>query len=230
MTQLHSFTQSGLGQAPFSLCAPSHPDAQKNTAFFCEHCGRMLRNRYFVRAADGKVSVVGSSCVEKTGDAGLVAGIKRQQRELKAQARMAQHEARAKAREDAERQHFGGKTREERLAELQQQRTALLAEASAEIMDLAAIGILRKAPGSFAEGMIARACELQPLTENMVSIIISMVTKAMSGGARSNSAAYQNAAGKAEAAVAELQATIARFAQRDNEIQAKRSDTTYAKV
>ena len=226
----HTFTQSGLGAAPFSICSPNNPDAQKNTAFFCEHCGRMLRNRFFVRSADGKVSVVGSSCVEKTGDEGLIAGVKRQQREAKAQARMAQHEAKAQAWEEAERKHFGGKTRDECLNELQRQSDQLLAEASAAIMELEAVAILRKAPGSFAAAMIARACELQPFTKSMEDIIAAMVTKAKAGGARSNSAAFQEAALQAKPVVAEFLAKVEEYAQRHEELRTKRADIAYAKV
>lgn len=81
---MHVFEISGLGKAPFSL---SKPD-ETNECFFCEHCGTILKNRYFIKSSDGKVSVVGVDCLNKTGDRGLIDSVKAEKRKKKEKDRL----------------------------------------------------------------------------------------------------------------------------------------------
>jgi hypothetical protein len=89
---MHVFTRSNLGVAPFrcvgvfSDTGPHlYPQADGTTIEIgspgqamgvCAHCGTGIADCYKIRSADGKEFVVGSSCVEKTGDAGLIKSYK----------------------------------------------------------------------------------------------------------------------------------------------------------
>lgn len=87
-TDLHVFEAAGLGTAPFRYLgftelrgpikilengvwnglesgAPGQPMGT------CAYCGQGIAICCEIRSADGKTFVVGSDCVEKTGDAGL---------------------------------------------------------------------------------------------------------------------------------------------------------------
>lgn len=92
---LHPFEASGLGLAPFHLMAvasfASKAMAEQNPTAYqnemaaaaatarrygvhlgtCQHCGMNLTHNYIIKSNDGKYSVVGSQCVEKTKDPGL---------------------------------------------------------------------------------------------------------------------------------------------------------------
>ena len=65
-THIHTFTASGLGTAPFSFAGVD----EKSDG--CRHCGAPIRNRFHIVSADGVRSVVGSTCILKTGDKGLI--------------------------------------------------------------------------------------------------------------------------------------------------------------
>ena len=79
---LHVFERAGLGKAPFhcigmeektfQACqgAPIQPGGS------CKYCGQGIRYVYIVRGRDGRCFGVGSDCVAKTGDAGLIRSYK----------------------------------------------------------------------------------------------------------------------------------------------------------
>lgn len=90
-TAIHCFEKSGLGKAPFrcvglfSLPSPSlaerNPDAFNNAlrelprgvgCGSCQYCGTAIMHNFLIQSADGMRFVVGSDCVARTGDAGLV--------------------------------------------------------------------------------------------------------------------------------------------------------------
>ena len=89
---MHVFERSKLGVAPFRCVGVfekvgplviSTAGGVTTTAGspgqpmgVCDHCGASLRDCYQIRSADGRVFIVGSSCVEKTGDAGLIKSYK----------------------------------------------------------------------------------------------------------------------------------------------------------
>jgi hypothetical protein len=84
----HVFTKSGLGIGPFRCVGVFQkvgpivmPDGTEigspgQAMGVCAHCGTGIADCYQIRSADGKQFVVGSSCVEKTGDAGLIKSYK----------------------------------------------------------------------------------------------------------------------------------------------------------
>jgi len=78
----------GYADRVYQACqgAPIQPGAS------CEHCGTAIRHTYTIRAADGFTFVVGSDCVAKTGDAGLIKEIKTFQAERRAIAREARRQ------------------------------------------------------------------------------------------------------------------------------------------
>lgn len=79
---LHVFERAGLGKAPFrcvgmvekvyQACqgAPVQPGGS------CDYCGNGIRYCFQVKGADGKLFEVGSDCVMRTGDAGLIRSYK----------------------------------------------------------------------------------------------------------------------------------------------------------
>lgn len=63
---LHCFEHAGLGRAPFSIAGfrkePSH----------CAFCGTGILWQVLVQSADGRRFHVGSDCMQRCGDAGLI--------------------------------------------------------------------------------------------------------------------------------------------------------------
>lgn len=99
---VHKFEAAGLGKAPFQLVgfdrrvgpirrmvdfgngavevevgAPGQPMGS------CDYCGTGIADCYVIQSADGKKFVVGSTCVNKTGDAGLRRAMAPHKRRLK---------------------------------------------------------------------------------------------------------------------------------------------------
>ena len=85
---LHVFTRSGLGLAPFrcvgvyqdigpkTMADGSQVGSEGQAMGTCAHCGTGIADCYQIKSADGKVFSVGSSCVNKTGDVGLIKSFK----------------------------------------------------------------------------------------------------------------------------------------------------------
>jgi hypothetical protein len=80
-SNLHVFEAANLGTAPFAL---DHVTGEGGN---CEYCGTSIVWRFYIKGLDGKVFFVGSDCVMKTGDAGLMrrvdAEVKRRQNEAR---------------------------------------------------------------------------------------------------------------------------------------------------
>jgi hypothetical protein len=93
--KIHVFEAAGLGKAPFKVVGlailpdPSlgehNPDAYQNAlralpkdvpVGVCRYCGTALKNNYIVQDATGRKFAVGSECVAKTGDAGMISKAK----------------------------------------------------------------------------------------------------------------------------------------------------------
>ena len=143
MEKIHVFEAAGLGKAPFKLVGifelPSkalqeaNPDAYNNALRSlplhvgmgtCHFCGHAIMVNCMIQSADGKKFMVGTDCVAKTGDKGLVDKVKMERRK---QAREKREEKRRaefrKAAEDrkahmelelkAQRERNGGLTDEE---------------------------------------------------------------------------------------------------------------------
>lgn len=202
---IHTFTVSGLGEAPFSLCHPNALEARANTAFYCEHCGTTLKNRFFVKSNDGKVSVVGIDCLSKTGDQGLIDGEKRLRQKLRDEAREARVNAAMAEREAEDRQRFGGKSREEVIATLEAKIEALQS-AHMEAVEAHPATDLLSLHG-FELAMTHRAYSGESFSKGMLSTLVSIFAKKKSG-ARKNSKAYKEALPEAQALAGDYQELI----------------------
>jgi len=64
--EVHMFEASGLGKAPYKF---TYYDDLKGT---CQYCGHNLHYRFWLNSADGKTFHVGSDCVLRSGDEGLI--------------------------------------------------------------------------------------------------------------------------------------------------------------
>ena len=78
----HVFESAGLGAAPFRLMGceekhfQAHPDAPKQAGGSCDYCGHAIVLFCHIKSADGRRFKVGSDCVAKAGDAGLMRAYK----------------------------------------------------------------------------------------------------------------------------------------------------------
>ena len=122
---LHAFEKSGLGTAPFycvGMCEiPSTSLAEHNPTAYamamadlprdlsigsCAYCGMGIKYNFIVKGATGRRFVVGSECVNRTGDAGLVKAVKGERTRIareKRDMRRSQAAAERKAAYEAER-------------------------------------------------------------------------------------------------------------------------------
>ena len=104
MTNTHKFTESGLGEAPFRFVdVDEKPDG-------CRHCGTGIRIRFHIVSADGVRSVVGSTCIEKTGDQGLIDIAKAEKNRRAREKAQAKRHAAIDAEFQAQRDRNGGLT------------------------------------------------------------------------------------------------------------------------
>jgi len=104
MTNTHKFTESGLGEAPFRFVdVDEKPDG-------CGHCGTGIRIRFHIVSADGVRSVVGSTCIQKTGDQGLIDIAKAEKNRRAREKAQAKREAQWAANIQAQRDRNGGLT------------------------------------------------------------------------------------------------------------------------
>lgn len=131
---IHKFEDAGLGRAPYTYVR--EVDRGRNNPGSCNYCGTAIRYEQVIEDASGKRFVVGSDCICKSGDEGLIPFVteaEKQRRwakaaaaeEVRLQKRRAEHEAQL----SAEREKNGGLTDEE-LAE--QNYAAKLAAIKAE--------------------------------------------------------------------------------------------------
>ena len=81
MPMIHIFEAAGLGKAPFKF---SHV---VTGGTHCQFCATAIVYQFWLKDANGKSFFVGSDCVMKTGDAGLIkiveAEVKRHQKALR---------------------------------------------------------------------------------------------------------------------------------------------------
>lgn len=78
---VHQFEYAKLGKAPYQYLGIQRACAS------CEFCNTPISYKFYLKGADGKVFFVGSDCIEKSGDAGLIrvidADVKRLQKEVR---------------------------------------------------------------------------------------------------------------------------------------------------
>lgn len=74
----HVFEAAGLGKAPFRCIGEIEktyqacPGAPIQVGGSCDYCGTGIRYQYIIKDATGRTFKVGSECVRKTKDAGLI--------------------------------------------------------------------------------------------------------------------------------------------------------------
>lgn len=82
MIGLHVFERAGLGTAPFRFVGMEEktfqacPGAPVQPGSSCDYCGTGIRYVCHILASDGRRFKVGSDCVAKTGDNGLIRAFK----------------------------------------------------------------------------------------------------------------------------------------------------------
>lgn len=95
----HPFETSGCGVAPFravgfrKMTFQAAPGEPIKAGGMCDHCGTAIMNAYVIREAGGNTFVVGSSCVDKTGDADLADGKAKVDRKRRAAEKVAKQRA-----------------------------------------------------------------------------------------------------------------------------------------
>lgn len=220
----HPWQDAGLGVAPFSYVATiSLPrvDGEEGTERerkaalqtarslgvslgSCEVCGECLVNNCVVRDAQGRHFIVGTSCVQRTGDTSLITAAEaakrqaeRDRRRAKVQARIAAELAQFHADQEAQRERNGGLTDHELEIKKTQDRIA----ESAWLQD-----ILRQSTSLFAQD-VCRDLEtgrrtVSTLPDRCLAICAEIYAKTESGsrrGSKSYAAAVQDFWAKARA-------------------------------
>ena len=88
-TTFHVFERAGLGKAPFKFTGFEHktfqatPDAPIQVSGSCDYCATGISDMYWILSSDGKRFKVGSTCVDKTADKGLINPMKRVMNRIK---------------------------------------------------------------------------------------------------------------------------------------------------
>ena len=80
MDSIHKFEAAGLGKAPYRFVGMSQkifkaPGITKPGGC-CDYCSTAIANCFHLVSSDGKEFVVGSECIKKVGDAGLMQAVK----------------------------------------------------------------------------------------------------------------------------------------------------------
>jgi len=79
---VHVFEAASLGKAPFYCVGfqesvyQAHPNAPRQPGSFCDYCGTAIMLVCQIQSSDGRRFKVGSNCVDKTGDSGLMQAYK----------------------------------------------------------------------------------------------------------------------------------------------------------
>ncbi len=220
----HVFQVRGMGVAPYqfvtviSLPASSlqgaNPEAYRSELSACsaaaksygvdlctcDYCGTSLVHNFVIRDAAGTHFIVGSDCVNKTGDAELITVTEAARREFERTKRqalaVAKHSAKEAAREaglEAERNANGGFT----LTEVRDTFTAIanakLEAATAGICDeLVSVIVSSGATGDFMTSIIAdlnSGKKLFNLPQRAINILSEVYAKAKTGKTMRNAAA-----------------------------------------
>lgn len=97
---IHVFEEAGLGRAPFKYLGCIDERHQS-----CDYCGHEIRYNYMLESSDGRYCKVGSECILKAGDAGLIEKVtlerrrrEREKRRIKAAEKAAKERAEREAK------------------------------------------------------------------------------------------------------------------------------------
>jgi len=210
-THTHAFTLAGLGEAPFRFVGINENlfragDIVK-AGGCCNFCSTGIRYECIIVSADGINSVVGTDCIRKVGDKGLVKAVNALKNKQAREKRKAKFQAEEIARTNAERAANGGLTDWEReQAErmtAEKKRAASVAPALAVLAELA-IG-LTDGRGGFCDS-IAKDWKRGRTVSPNASIIAAEVIAKKSG--RKGSKAYISALELAEAKIGAAQEAV----------------------
>ncbi len=180
----HPFEKSGLGQAPFRATSFEHVAGTGNS---CDHCGRHITNLNYVKSADNKVFVVGSSCIERTGDEKLTDAIRAEKKKYE----QARYQERKNSGANWEKKHNGGRTLDEIADDFYDASNKKYDAAVAGLSDIPQkfAAILADGKGGFRDS-VAKDMEAGRLPRGRgLYITIEILAKEISGG-RKNSEAY----------------------------------------
>lgn len=180
-TAIHCFEKAGLGLAGFhcvgvaSIPSPSlaeqNPTAYNNAMAMlprglgcgsCAFCGTAIMHNFIIESADGKRFVVGSDCVARTGDLGLVKEVKRERVRVAQEKRAVKRSLAA-----AEREAVWKAEREERAAIFIVEHAALIERAQPY---LNANGFIKDVVGRGIEGARISEKAIEAVTNAINSI------------------------------------------------------------
>lgn len=205
MKEMHIFTVSGLGEAPFYLHNPiSEEITQVSGVFYCEHCGTVLKNRHFIKSSDGKVSVVGIDCLNKTGDSGLISAVKAEKLKLREEKRHAKINGKIVVKHQKEIEKYG-KTINEIIDEILLSIAMIKEETKELIEDHMIIEELSKS--NFGSSMIEKIINGESLSDSMINIIKEIITKKISQS-KKGSKKYKESTAQAEKIVEDFMNSI----------------------
>ena len=188
--------------------------------FFCEHCGTSLKNRYFIKSSDGKVSVVGVDCLNKTGDRGLIESVKAEKRKKKEKDRLSNIENKIEERKKRDIEKFG-KTREEILDEIKTELDLITKESQETVENFSFYHEMIKS--NFGASMASIMMKSESLSENMKRSLLDMMSKIASGGARKNSVKYKEGKSIAEDKLNDLYESLSVLVERKAKLIEKRN-------
>lgn len=88
-TRVHAWEAAGYGKAPFTVVG--YHKEPRGTA--CDVCGTGIIHVFSIASADNRQFVVGSDCVAKTGDAGLIGAVRLEEKRRREAAKEARRQA-----------------------------------------------------------------------------------------------------------------------------------------
>jgi hypothetical protein len=188
---VHLFELSGLGTAPFRFSALT----KNEKGCSCDYCGHFIKNECWIIDSQGNRFKVGTDCVAKTGDAGLISKLSLEKPRQRAEKKRSEIKAHVEKIHQAERQRNGGKTNYEMFTELSATVKSLASTTREEIVQKSSqyIDLLKAADtgGSpFVSDMIRIMEAGDVLSERASRIVLEICAKEHSGK-RKNSADYQ---------------------------------------
>lgn len=201
----HTFELSGLGKPPYGVVHPQQHAIEKGQTFWCEHCGTAIINRHFIKSSDSKVSVVGIDCLRKTGDQGLIEGVKLLKREEKAKAKQAEFDRARESQLADERAANNGLTNTELSAQVGKGIETKIRDFIVTLDDNPVVSSLTGI--GFEMDMAHQAYLVRPYTPGQLAAIKKAYTRKVSK-ARVNQVAYKEAFPRCEQAVNDLQIRI----------------------
>lgn len=214
----HTFELSGLGKPPYAVIQPKQHAIDQGHTFWCEHCGTTIKNRHFIKSDDGKVSVVGIDCLRKTGDQGLIEGVKRLKREATAEVKQAEYERVRADRLAQERASNDGLTNSELAARVEQDIENKIRDFIVSLDDNPVLNSLTRF--GFEMDMVHQAYLVRPYTPGQLAAIKKAYTRKVTK-ARVNQAAYKDAFPLCEQAVNDLQVNMTAMHQEIEQMRNK---------